>query len=273
MSENLFDVSGQTVAITGGTGVLGAALARGLAAQGMRVAVLGRSAEKGQQIVSRIRTDGGEAHFVEIDVVNKASCQQAVAEVLEKFGGIEALINGAGGNRPEATVTAERSFFDLDDDALREVIDLNALGTILPSQLFGRQMAEQQSGSIVNISSMTALRPLTRVAGYGVAKAAVSNFTQWLAVYMCQHVGSRVRVNAVAPGFFLTEQNRDMLTERGTGNLTDRGRTIIQHTPMGRFGEPDELLGTVQWLLSPASRFVTGIVVPVDGGFSAFAGV
>ncbi|MCA9150646.1 MAG: SDR family oxidoreductase [Planctomycetales bacterium] len=271
--ENQFDVTGKVVVITGGTGVLGAALAQGLAAQGARVAVLGRSADKGGAVVASIRDAGHEADFFAIDVTNKQDCGTVADAVANKFGSVDALINAAGGNHPDATATPGKSFFDLDDAALRYVMDLNALGTILPCQAFGRWMADQKSGSIVNISSMAALQPLTRVVGYAASKAAVTNFTQWLSVYMCQHVGPGVRVNAVAPGFFLTEQNRFLLTERETGDLTDRGRTIIQHTPMGRFGEPDELLGAVQWLLSSAAKFVTGIVVPVDGGFSAFSGV
>lgn len=270
---NHFDVAGQVAVVTGGTGILGAALATGLAAQGMRLAVLGRSAEKGERVVAEIRSAGNEAHFFPIDVTNKQECCEVADRVAQQMGSIDALVNAAGGNHPDATATPGKAFFDLDEQALRYVMELNALGTILPCQTFGRVMAEQQTGSIINISSMAALQPLTRVVGYAASKAAVTNFTQWLAVYMCQHVGPRVRVNAVAPGFFLTEQNRYLLTERETGALTDRGRTIIQHTPMGRFGEPNELLGTVQWLLSSASQFVTGIVVPVDGGFSAFSGV
>jgi NAD(P)-dependent dehydrogenase (short-subunit alcohol dehydrogenase family) len=273
MTESLFDVRGQVVAVTGGTGALGGALARGLARQGMRVAVLGRNAPRGQQLLEGIQQAGGEACFVSADVTNALECQQAADQVRAHFGRVDALINAAGGNRPEATVSPDVSFFDLDPAALELVMTLNGLGTILPCQAFGRCFADQRAGSIVNISSMAALRPLTRVVSYSAAKAAVTNFTQWLSVYMCQTAGPAVRVNALAPGFFLTEQNRYLLTEAGTGMLTERGRQIIAHTPMGRFGEPDELLGTVQWLLSPAARFVTGAVVPIDGGFSAYAGV
>jgi NAD(P)-dependent dehydrogenase (short-subunit alcohol dehydrogenase family) len=183
------------------------------------------------------------------------------------------VINAAGGNNPQATTSPDLSFFDLPEDALRFVFDLNIAGTIIPSQVFGRSMAERGEGTILNISSMNAFRPLTRIPAYSAAKAGVSNFTQWLAVHMAQEYSPHIRVNAVAPGFFLTEQNRFLLTDPETGELTDRGRTIIEHTPMGRFGEPEELLGTVLWLLSPASGYVTGIVVPVDGGFSAFSGV
>lgn len=274
MPDDLFGIGGQNVVITGGTGILGAALAQGLAARGARVAVLGRNAEKGAEVVRQITESGGEAHFVTVDVMDGASCETACGEVLKRFGHIDALINGAGGNHPDATaVPGGKTFFELDPQALRFVMDLNAMGTMLPCQVFGKRLADQSSGTIINISSMAALQPLTRVVGYAAAKAAVTNFTQWLSVYMCQQIGPGIRVNAIAPGFFLTEQNRYLLTERETGELTARGQTIVSHTPMGRFGEPDELLGTAVWLLSAASRFVTGIVVPVDGGFSAFSGV
>ncbi len=186
---------------------------------------------------------------------------------------MDALINGAGGNKKEATTSPELSFFDLPAEAVRFVFELNFLGTLLPTQVFGKLMAERGSGIILNVSSMSAIRPLTKIPGYSAAKAAVSNFTQWLAVHMCQNYSREIRVNALAPGFFLTEQNRFLLTEEKTGKLTPRGETIITHTPMGRFGDPEELLGTVFWLLSDASKFVTGIVVPIDGGFSAFSGV
>ena len=273
MQDQLFDVQGQVAVVTGATGVLGGAIARGLAQCGMRIAVLGRNVEKGKAVVEEIRRSGGESEFFPVDVMSKSSCEDAIGQVHARFQAIDVLVNAAGGNHPKATATDELSFFDLDDEALRFVMDLNALGTILPCQVTGSLMAEQQQGVIVNISSMAAITPLTKVVGYSAAKAAVTNFTQWLSVYMCQKIGPKIRVNAVAPGFFLTEQNRFLLTERDSGELTDRGRTIVQHTPMGRFGEADELLGTVLWLVSPAASFVTGIVVPVDGGFSAFSGV
>ncbi len=183
------------------------------------------------------------------------------------------MINGAGGNKPDATTGEDLSFFDLPADAFRWVFDLNLLGTILPSQIIGRQMAEQKKGVILNVSSMNSFRPLTRIPAYSAAKAGVSNFTQWLAVHMAQEYSPGIRVNAIAPGFFLTDQNRFLLTDTETGNLTSRGQKIIDHTPMGRFGNPEDLDGTVLWLMSPASEFVTGIVVPVDGGFSAYSGV
>jgi NAD(P)-dependent dehydrogenase (short-subunit alcohol dehydrogenase family) len=213
------------------------------------------------------------AALVAADVLERESLESAAHSVVERFGRVDALVNAAGGNRPEASTSAAQSFFDLPADVLRWVFDLNLLGTMLPSQVFGRLMAERGEGVILNISSMNALRPLTRVPAYSAAKAAVSNFTQWLAVHMAQEYSPRIRVNAIAPGFFLTRQNRFLLTDEQTGDLTERGRTILRHTPMARFGEPSDLLGAVTWLLSPASAFVTGVVIPVDGGFSAFSGV
>jgi NAD(P)-dependent dehydrogenase (short-subunit alcohol dehydrogenase family) len=206
-------------------------------------------------------------------VLDKGSLEAARDRIIAEFGGIDALINGAGGNKKQATTSPEMSFFDLPGEAVRFVFDLNFLGTLLPSQVFGRLMAESGGGVILNVSSMNAFRPLTKIAAYSAAKAAVSNFTQWLAVHLCQNYSAELRVNAIAPGFFLTEQNRFLLTDEKTGELTDRGKTIIDHTPMGRFGEPGDLTGTVIWLLSDAAKFVTGVVVPVDGGFSAFSGV
>ncbi|HUV88520.1 MAG TPA: SDR family oxidoreductase, partial [Anaerolineae bacterium] len=223
--------------------------------------------------VDEIVAQGGEAVAVTCDVLDRASVEDARDTVLKRWGRVDILVNGAGGNKKQATTSPDLSFFDLPPDAIRWVFDLNFLGTLLPSQVFGQPMAEQGAGCILNVSSMNAFRPLTRIPAYSAAKAAVSNFTQWLAVHMAQEYSARIRVNAIAPGFFLTEQNRFLLTEETTGNLTPRGRTIIEHTPMGRFGAPEDLVGTVVWLLSPAAAFVTGVVVPVDGGFSANSGV
>ncbi len=223
--------------------------------------------------MKRFETSVGEAVVVYGDVLKPDTLEQARQVILDSFGGIDGLVNAAGGNKPEATTSPERSFFDLPEEALRFVVELNLLGTILPSQVFGKHMAEKGEGVILNVSSMNALRPLTRVLGYSAAKAGVTNFTQWLAVHLAQEYSPRIRVNAIAPGFFLTEQNRYLLLDRETGELTKRGQAIISHTPMARFGQPEDLFGAVFWLLSPASAFVTGIVVPVDGGFSAFSGV
>jgi NAD(P)-dependent dehydrogenase (short-subunit alcohol dehydrogenase family) len=205
--------------------------------------------------------------------LNATELAVARQTVLENFGRVDCLVNGAGGNRPEATTSDKLSFFDLPEEMLRQVFDLNLLGTVLPSQIFGRQMAQQRAGAILNISSISSLRPLTRVVGYSAAKAAINNFTAWLAVHLAREYSPHIRVNAVAPGFFLTEQNRFLLTDEKTGQLTARGQSIIDHTPMARFGEPTDLIGAVLWLLSPASSFVTGVVIPVDGGFQAFSGV
>ena len=248
-------------------------LCRALATAGAKVAILDLDSSAAQKLAKEIVESGGVAVGLGCNVLEKPSIQAAAQEVVALFGGVDLLINGAGGNRSQATTSKEVSFFDLPEDMLRWVFDLNLMGTILPSQVFGKIMTEQKQGAILNISSMNAFRPLTRIAAYSAAKAGVSNFTQWLAVYMAQEYSPEIRVNAIAPGFFITEQNRFLLTDKDTGTLTQRGNTIITHTPMGRFGVPEDLVGTVLWLLSPASAFVTGIVVPIDGGFSAFSGV
>jgi NAD(P)-dependent dehydrogenase (short-subunit alcohol dehydrogenase family) len=271
--QKLFDFSGKTAVVTGGAGMLCAAMCRALADAGAKVAVLDLNAEAAENLAAEIRTRGGEAIGVTCNVLDKASIEAAAQAVVAKFSHVDILVNGAGGNNPAATTNPEQRFFDLPAEALRWVFDLNLMGTILPSQVFGKLMAEQKSGVILNISSMNAFRPLTCIAAYSAAKAGVSNFTQWLAVHMAQEYSPEIRVNAIAPGFFLTEQNRFLLTDKETGELTPRGKSIIGHTPMGRFGSPDDLLGALLWLVSPASAFVTGIVVPLDGGFSAFSGV
>ena len=268
-----FDLSHQTAVVTGGAGVLCAGMCRALAAAGAAVAVLDVNQPAAEALAADICAEGGRAIGLGCDVLERDSIEAAARAVLDQFGRVDLLINGAGGNRPQATTSAQTSFFDLPAEAMRWVFDLNLMGTILPSQVFGRLMAAQGSGVILCIASMNALRPLTRIPAYSAAKAGVSNFTQWLAVHMAQEYSPAIRVNAVAPGFFLTEQNRFLLTEPESGALTPRGETIIGHTPMGRFGCPEDLLGTVLWLVSPASTFVTGVVVPVDGGFSAFSGV
>ena len=271
--QKSFDLAGKVAVITGGAGVLCAAMCRMLAAAGAKVAVLDLNQEAAESLSAEIRSSGREAVGVTCNVLEKESLEAAAQEVLAKFGHVDILVNGAGGNKSAATTNPGQRFFDLPADALRWVLDLNLMGTILPSQVFGKLMAAQKSGIILNISSMNAFRPLTRIPAYSAAKAGVSNFTQWLAVHMAQEYSPEIRVNAIAPGFFLTEQNRSLLTDKDTGELTSRGRSILSHTPLKRFGAPDDLLGSVLWLVSPASAFVTGIVVPVDGGFSAFSGV
>lgn len=274
-SSHLFDVSGMTVLVTGGAGVLCKEMAAGLVDRGANVAILDRNLDGATAAVNSFTTHpgSGKAIAVQCDVLQADSIQKAVEKSLAEFGKIDALINGAGGNNPKASSDASHSFFDLPPESLRWVFELNLMGTIVPSQIVGRHMAEQKEGVILNISSMNAFRPLTRIAAYSAAKAGVSNFTQWLATHMAQEYSPAIRVNALAPGFFLTEQNRFLLTEKETGALTKRGSLILDHTPMARFGVPADLVGTTLWLLSPASAFITGIVVPVDGGFSAFSGV
>jgi NAD(P)-dependent dehydrogenase (short-subunit alcohol dehydrogenase family) len=269
----LYDFSNRTVVITGGAGVLGGEMACALVGCCANVAIMDRDPSLADRLLDRLGCGPGCATIVYGDVLKPETLNQALEVITSEFGPVDALINAAGGNHPNATTGPDRSFFDLPEEALRFVFDLNMLGTIMPCQVFGRAMAENGSGVILNISSMNAFRPLTRIPAYSAAKAGISNFTQWLAVHVAQEYSPHIRVNAIAPGFFLTEQNRFLLTDPETGELTERGRTIIAHTPMGRFGIPEELLGTVLWLLSPASEFVTGIVVPIDGGFSAFSGV
>jgi len=271
--SSLFGLPGKVAVVTGGGGVLCGAMSRAVSHAGAKVAVLDLFQEAAQKVVDGIHTDGGEAVAIRCDVLDKASVEAAAQAALAAFGRVDVLINGAGGNKRQATTAPDLAFFDLPADAVQWVFNLNFVGTLLPSQVFGRLMAEQGEGIILNVSSMNAFRPLTRIPAYSAAKAAVSNFTQWLAAHMAQEYSPQIRVNAIAPGFFLTEQNRFLLTEEATGELTARGRTIINHTPVGRFGDPEDLLSTVLWLLSPASAFVTGVVVPVDGGFSAFSGV
>jgi NAD(P)-dependent dehydrogenase (short-subunit alcohol dehydrogenase family) len=237
------------------------------------VAVLDLKLDSGPALLERAGKNAAKVALFSVDVLNLASIRQAATDVLTRFGAVDCLINAAGGNRPQATTGADLKFFDLPTEALRWVFDLNILGTILPSQVFGRIMAEKGEGIILNISSMNAFRPLTRIPAYSAAKAGVSNFTQWLAVHMAQEYSPRIRVNAIAPGFFLTDQNRFLLQDRETGEWTTRARQILAHTPMGRFGKPEDLIGAVLWLLSPASEFVTGTILPIDGGFSACSGV
>jgi NAD(P)-dependent dehydrogenase (short-subunit alcohol dehydrogenase family) len=269
----LFSLRGQTAVITGGSGVLGAALARGLALAGARVAVVSRRIEACARVADEIRAAGGEALPFAADVLDRASLGRAADAVTGALGPVGILVNAAGGNLPAATVSHETTFFDLDPRAFDAVLANNFAGVVQSCQVFGRRMAERGEGCIVNIASMAALRPLTRVAAYGAAKAAVVNFTEWLAVHMAQEYSPRIRVTAIAPGFFLTEQNRYLLTDAETGGWTPRGEAILAHTPMGRLGTPADLIGTALWLVSPGAAFVTGVVVPVDGGFSAYGGV
>ncbi len=271
--QKLFSVQDQTAVVTGGSGVLGKAMSLILARAGARVVIVSRRIEACRAVAEEIKADGGEALGVAADVTDRSSLEHVLEQVTNAFGPVDILLNSAGGNRPQAVVSPEQSFFDLEMKAVDEVFGLNFSGTLLPCQVFGRGMAERGQGCIVNVASMSSLRPLTNIVAYSAAKAAVANFTQWLAVYMAQAYSARIRVNALAPGFFLTEQNRNMLVNAQTGEPTERGKTIVAHTPAGRLGTPEELQGPLLWLVSPASAFVSGIVVPVDGGFSAFSGV
>ncbi len=268
-----YDFTGKTVVITGGAGILGGEIACALVGCNANIAILDRDPKLAERLMDRLKSPVSRAIVVYGDVLDVNSLRQSAEVILKEFGKVDCLINAAGGNKPQATTSPDLSFFDLPIDALRWVFDLNIVGTMLPSQVFGKQMAERGDGVILNISSMNAFRPLTRIPAYSAAKAGVSNFTQWLAVHMAQQYSPRIRVNAIAPGFFLTAQNEFLMTEKETGNLTPRGQSVIDHTPMARFGNPEDLLGAVLWLLSPASSFVTGTIIPIDGGFSAYSGV
>jgi NAD(P)-dependent dehydrogenase (short-subunit alcohol dehydrogenase family) len=267
-----FDFTGRTIVISGGAGVLGSEMGCALARSGANVAILDRDLSGAAPLQRRLDQGTGCGRIVQADVLRKESLLQARDSIRSEFGKVFGLINAAGGNFPQATTGPDLCFFDLPDEALRHVVDLNLVGTILTSQVFGRMMADEGEGVIVNISSMAAYRPLTRTVAYSASKAAVTNFTQWLSVHMASEYSPRIRVNAIAPGFFHTSQNHYLLYDQ-TGRLTPRGNTILEHTPMGRFGNPDDLLGALFWLFSPGADFVTGAVIPVDGGFSAFSGV
>jgi NAD(P)-dependent dehydrogenase (short-subunit alcohol dehydrogenase family) len=269
----MYDFTGRTVVITGGAGILGGEMACALVGCNANVAIVDRDPALAERVIQRLPSSTGRAIVVYSDVLEPETLHSAADAIVKEFGQIDALVNAAGGNKPQATTGVDRSFFDLLPDDLRFVFDLNILGTILPSQVFGRLMAQRGEGAILNVSSMNAFRPLTRIPAYSAAKAGVSNFTQWLAVHLAHEYSPHIRVNAIAPGFFFTEQNRYLLTDQQTGALTPRGEAILAHTPMKRFGNPEDLLGAVLWLLSPASVFVTGVVIPIDGGFSAFSGV
>ena len=271
-TRGLFDLSGRIAVVTGATGVLGGAMARGLATAGAKVGILGRREERAKEVAAEIENAGGEALPLPADVLNIEQLEGARQTALGRWSRVDILVNAAGGNVPAAAVAEDAEVFGVPEEALRQVIDLNLMGTVLPCQVFGEAMARSGEGCIVNVSSMAAQKPLTRVVGYSAAKAAVENLTRWLAVELSGKYGAGLRVNAVAPGFFLGEQNRAMLVNDDRG-LTQRGQKIVDHTPAGRFGEPEEVVGTVVWLCSPAAGFVNGVVVPVDGGFSAFAGV
>lgn len=271
--DNLFDISGKVVVITGGGGVLCGNIAKALAERGAKIVILDIRKEAINSIRDEINRKGGEAILIVANVLEKESLEKAKDEILRKFKKVDILINGAGGNKKEATTSEKLSFFDIPKDALQFVFNLNFIGTFLACQVFGKMFSKQKSGIILNISSMASIRPLTKVVGYSAAKSAVNNFTRWLAVHMAKEYSPKIRVNAIAPGFFLTEQNRFLLIDEKAGKDTFRGKQIIEHTPMSRYGKPEDLVGTVIWLISPSSEFITGTVVPIDGGFSIYSGV
>ncbi len=268
-----FSVKDKVIVITGGTGILGSEIGCTLAENGAKVIFLDLNPELPAGILERLNKAQAEYKVLKCNVLEKDSIQAALDDILSAFGKTDVLINGAGGNHPKATTGPDLPFFDIAPQTFNRVVELNLAGTVLPSQIFGRYFARNKSGVIINISSMNAFRPLTRIPAYSAAKAAVSNFTQWLATHLAQEYSPNIRVNAIAPGFFMTKQNRYLLIDEKTGELTERGKQILAHTPAGRFGDPQDLIGTIVWLISPASSFVTGIVVPIDGGFSAFSGV
>ena len=268
--NNLFNIKDNVTVITGGTGVLGRAIAKYLALEGAKVIILGRKEEIGNAIVEEITKEGGCCEFMKTDVMDKAVVQQNCDDIIAKYGRIDTLLNAAGGNMPGATITPDQTFFDLQSEQFEKVLNLNLTGTVIPTQIFLKPMVEQGKGSIINFSSMAAFRPMTRVCGYAAAKAGISNFTAYMATECAKKFGEGIRVNAIAPGFFITEQNRSLLTNPD-GTYTQRGQDVIRQTPFGRMGDPEELCGTVHYLMSYASKFVTGTVAVVDGGFNTFA--
>ena len=268
-----FNLKGKVAVLTGAAGVLCSEIAKGLAKKGVKVALLDLADKKAKEIADRIIADGGEAFSEKVDVLDKKSIESAADKILKKFGTVDILINGAGGNKEEATTGKGKSFFDIPEEAIKWVFDLNLIGTIMPCQVFGKIFAEKRKGSIINISSMAAFIPLTRTLAYSAAKAGVSNFTNWLAVHMNQEYSPEIRVNAIAPGFLLTDQNYYLLIDKKTGGFTERGKKIIDKTPMGRYGKPVELLGAIIFLCSDEASFVNGVILPIDGGFAAYSGV
>ena len=268
--KNLFDIKDNVTVITGGTGVLGRTIAKYLALNGAKVIILGRKEDVGQAIVDDIKNDGGQCEFMKTDVMDEACVQKNCDDIIAKYGRIDTLLNAAGGNMPGATIGPDKTFFDLDASQFSKVLELNLTGTVIPTQIFLKPMVKQGKGSIINFSSMASFRPMTRVCGYAAAKAGISNFTQYMATECAKKFGEGIRVNAIAPGFFITEQNRSLLTNPD-GTYTQRGQDVIRQTPFGRMGEPEELCGTIHYLMSDASKFVTGTVAVVDGGFNVFA--
>ena len=270
--KSLFNVKEKVAVLTGGGGILAREMAKGFAKAGAKIVLLDINEENLNKTVDEIKNQETEIIGLKCNVLDEENIREVNKQIVKKFNRIDILVNAAGGNMTGATIGINQNFFDLKIDDFKKVTDLNLNGTVLPTLVFGKTMADQKNGSIINVSSMSSTRVITRVVGYSAAKAAVDNFTRWMAVEMAQKFGSTLRVNAIAPGFLLTDQNRSLLTNEDN-SLTDRGKAIIDLTPFKRFGEPDELIGTVLWLASDASKFVSGIIVPIDGGFSAFSGV
>ena len=268
--QNLFDIKDYVVVITGGTGILGRCIAKYLAQEGAKVIILGRKEEVGRKIADDIVAAGGQCEFMKTDVMNQAVVEKNCSDILAKYGKVDTLLNAAGGNMPGATIGPEGNFFNLKAEEFQTVLNLNLTGTVIPTQVFLKPMVKQGKGSVINFSSMAAFRPLTRVCGYAAAKAGISNFTAFMATECAKKFGEGIRVNAIAPGFFLTEQNRSLLTNPD-GTYTKRGQDVVRQTPFGRMGDPEELCGTIHYLMSDAAKFVTGTVAVVDGGFNAFA--
>ena len=270
--KSLFNVENKVAVITGGSGVLGSEMASGLLKAGAKVVLIGTNEQKLNKKVEILSQIGNPVIGLKCNVLDETDIHKTKTEILNRFNKIDILINAAGGHVPGAIIGTDQTIFDLKIEEFKKVTDLNLNGTILPTLIFGKVMADQQYGSIINISSMATQRAISRAVGYSAAKAAVENFTRWMAVELAQKFGSGIRVNAIAPGFFITEQNRNILTDK-EGNLSERGKTIISLTPFKRFGEPSELVGTILWLASDASKFITGAIIPIDGGFSSNSGV
>ena len=268
--KNLFDIKDNIVVITGGTGVLGRTIAKYLALNGAKIIILGRKEEVGHKIVADIAQAGGQCEFMKTDVMNQAIVEKNCNDILTKYGRVNTLLNAAGGNMAGAVIASDGNFFDLKVDAFQKVLELNLTGTVIPTQVFLKPMVKQGKGAIINFSSMAAFRPITRVCGYSAAKAGISNFTEFMATECAKKFGEGIRVNAIAPGFFITDQNRALLTNPD-GSYTKRGNDVIRQTPYGRMGDPEELCGTIHYLMSDAAKFVTGTVAVVDGGFNVYA--
>lgn len=268
--NNLFNIKDYVVVITGGTGVLGRCIAKYLALEEAKVIILGRKEEIGKKIVDDIVAAGGQCEFMKTDVMSVEAVKKNCSDIIAKYGKVDTLLNAAGGNMPGATIGPDKNFFDLKVEDFQKVLELNLTGTVIPTQVFLDPMVKQGKGSIINFSSMAAFRPMTRVCGYAAAKAGISNFTEYMATECAKKFGEGIRVNAIAPGFFITEQNRALLTNPD-GSYTQRGNDVVRQTPFGRMGDPEELCGTIHYLMSDAAKFVTGTVAVVDGGFNVFA--